>query len=78
MPNSYVYSKGGTATINVTAQNYDKKPVQTAFQVTDDPLELAARRQAGEPSLRRRARPTPAAKAQVKLTIPSPASSACW
>ena len=32
-PNSYVYSKGSTATITVTAQDYDKKPVQTAFRV---------------------------------------------
>src|SRR5664279_1439400 len=31
-PNSYVYSKGGTAIINVTAQDYDKKPIATAFR----------------------------------------------
>ena len=31
-PNSYVYSKGDTATINVTALDYDKKPVATAFR----------------------------------------------
>ncbi len=30
-PNSYVCSKGGTAIINVSAQDYDKKPVATAF-----------------------------------------------
>ena len=32
-PDSYVYSKGSTATITITAQDYDKKPVQTAFRV---------------------------------------------
>ena len=31
-PNSYVYSKGSTATISVTAQDYDKKPVATSFR----------------------------------------------
>ena len=31
-PNSYVYSKGGTAIINVSAQDYDKKPIATAFR----------------------------------------------
>jgi len=31
-PSSYVYSKGSSATINVTAQDYDKKPVATAFR----------------------------------------------
>ncbi|HVP55764.1 MAG TPA: alpha-2-macroglobulin family protein [Candidatus Eisenbacteria bacterium] len=31
-PNSYVYSKGGTAIIKVVAQDYDKKPVATAFR----------------------------------------------
>ena len=32
-PDSYVYTKGSTATVNITAQDYDKKPVQTAFRV---------------------------------------------
>ncbi len=40
-PDAYVYSKEGTAKINVTAQDYDKKPVATAFQSGDQPLELA-------------------------------------
>ncbi len=31
-PNSYVYSKGSAAIINVTAQDYDKKPIATAFR----------------------------------------------
>ncbi len=31
-PDSYVYSKGSTATISVTAQDYDKKPVATPFR----------------------------------------------
>ncbi|HEX8896236.1 MAG TPA: alpha-2-macroglobulin family protein, partial [Terriglobales bacterium] len=31
-PTSYVYSKGSTAVINVTAQDYDKKPVRTPFR----------------------------------------------
>ncbi len=32
-PDSYVYAKGSTATVTITAQDYDKKPVQTTFQV---------------------------------------------
>ena len=32
-PDSYVYTKGSTATVTVTAQDYDKKPVQTPFRV---------------------------------------------
>ena len=31
-PDAYVYSKGGTAKITVTAQDYDRKPVATAFK----------------------------------------------
>ena len=31
-PDAYVYSKGSTAKINVTAQDYDKKPVATPFK----------------------------------------------
>ena len=31
-PNSYVYTKGSSATISVTAQDYDKKPVATTFR----------------------------------------------
>jgi uncharacterized protein YfaS (alpha-2-macroglobulin family) len=31
-PDAYVYTKGSTAKINVTAQDYDKKPVATAFK----------------------------------------------
>ena len=36
-----MYSKGSTATINVTAQDYDKKPVATAIPRRAEPLELA-------------------------------------
>ncbi len=32
-PDSFVYTKGSTATITITAQDYDKKPVQTPFRV---------------------------------------------
>src|SRR6516165_8249845 len=31
-PTSYVYSQGSAAIINITAQDYDKKPVRTAFR----------------------------------------------
>lgn len=31
-PDAYVYTKGSTAKVNVTAQDYDKKPVATAFR----------------------------------------------
>ena len=59
-PTSYVYAKGDSATLNITAQNYDKQPVQTAFRV-----EMTAgpgARARAKPSPLRRARPTPAAK----------------
>ncbi len=52
-PNSYVYSKGGTATITVTAQDYDKKPVQTVVPRGDESLELAQRRGPGRHHLAR-------------------------
>ena len=77
-PDSYVYSKGGTATINVTAQDYDKKPVATAFQVTMTRWTGSAAARPAIPSLRRKARPTPAAKARSSSPFRIPASSACW
>ena len=32
-PNSFVYTKGSTATVTVTAQDYDKKPVPTPLRI---------------------------------------------
>ena len=60
-PNSYVYSKGSTATITVTAQDYDKKPVQTLVPGGDESLGLAQAARARSSRLRK-ARPTPAAR----------------
>ena len=60
-PNSYVYSKGSTATITVTAQDYDKKPVQTSFRVEMNRWNW--RKGAGPVVITtRKARPTPAAR----------------
>ena len=75
-PNSYVYSKGNTATINVTAQDYDKKPVQTAFRVEMNRWNW--RKGAGQqittiagPDRRQRQ------GAGASSRFPTPASSAC-
>jgi len=67
-PNSYVYSKDSTATITVTAQDYDKKPVQTSFRVE---MSLWNWRKGSGPVVTTSQGQTDASgKAQVKLTIP--------
>jgi len=67
-PTSYVYSKGGTATINVTAQDYDKKPVQTAFRLEMNRWNW--RTGAGAVVTTSQGQTDASGKAQVKLTIP--------
>ena len=67
-PNSYVYSKGSTATINITAQDYDKKPVQTAFRVEMNRWDW--RNGAGPIVTTSQGQTDASGKAQVKLTIP--------
>ena len=67
-PTSYVYGKGDTATIAVTAQNYDKKPVQTSFRVEMNSWNW--RKGAGPVITTTQGQTDANGKAQVKLTIP--------
>ena len=67
-PNSYVYSKGSTATINVAAQDYDKKPVQTAFRLEMNRWNW--RTGAGSVVTTSQGQTDAGGKAQIKLTIP--------
>ncbi|MGC2109415.1 MAG: alpha-2-macroglobulin family protein, partial [Candidatus Korobacteraceae bacterium] len=67
-PNSYVYTKGSTAVVTVTAQNYDKKPVQTSFQVTMNRWDW--RKGAGQVVTTSQGQTDANGKAQVKLAIP--------
>ena len=67
-PDSFVYTKGSTATITVTAQDYDKKPVQTAFRVEMNRWDW--RKGAGPQITTAQGQTDASGKAQVKLTIP--------
>ena len=67
-PDSYVYTKGSTATITVTAQDYDKKPVQTSFRVEMNRWDW--RKGAGPSITTTQGQTDASGKAQVKLTIP--------
>jgi uncharacterized protein YfaS (alpha-2-macroglobulin family) len=67
-PNSYVYAKGNTATVTVTAQDYDKKPVQTSFRVEMNRWDW--RKGAGPQIATAQGQTDAGGKAQVKLTIP--------
>jgi alpha-2-macroglobulin len=67
-PDSFVCTKGGTATITITAQDYDKKPVQTSFSAE---MKRWDWRQGGGASLATTHGQTGAdGKAQVELPIP--------
>ncbi len=68
-PDSYVYTKGSTATITITAQDYDKKPVQTIVPRGTESLGLAQRRRTIGHHVRK-GQTDASGKAQVKLTIP--------
>jgi hypothetical protein len=67
-PDSYVYTKGSTATVTITAQDYDKKPVQTTFRVEMNHWDW--RKGAGQSVTTASQGQTDASgKAQVKLSI---------
>ncbi len=67
-PDSYVYTKGSTATVTVTAQTYEKKPVQTSFQVQVNRWDW--RKGAGATVSSSQGQTDASGKAQVKITIP--------
>ncbi len=67
-PGSYVYQKGSTATINVSAQDYGKKPVQTSFRVEINQWNW--RTGSGPVVTTTQGQTDASGKAQVKLTIP--------
>ena len=67
-PDSYVYTKGSAATINVAAQDYDKKPVQTSFQIEMNRWDW--RKRAGQSVTSTQGQTDASGKAQIRLTIP--------
>ncbi len=67
-PNSYVYTKGSDATVTVSAQDYDKKPVQTTFRVEMNRWDW--RKGAGPVVITSQGQTDVTGKAQIKLTIP--------
>ncbi len=67
-PNSYVYSKGSTATVTVNAQDYDKKPIQTSFKVEMNRWNW--RKGEGPVVTTSQGQTDASGKAQIKLTIP--------
>ena len=67
-PDSYVYTKGSTATINITAQDYEKKPVQTSFQVEMNRFDW--RKRTGQSVTTTQGQTDASGKAQIRLTIP--------
>jgi uncharacterized protein YfaS (alpha-2-macroglobulin family) len=67
-PDSYVYTKGSTATVTITAQDYDKKPVPTTFHVELNRWDW--RKGAGQSVTTTQGRTDASGKAQIKLTIP--------
>ncbi len=67
-PNSYVYTRGSAAIVTVTAQDYDKKPVQTSFRVEMNRWDW--RKGAGPSVATAQGQTDAGGKAQVKLTIP--------
>jgi uncharacterized protein YfaS (alpha-2-macroglobulin family) len=67
-PDSYVYTKGSTATVTVTAQDYDKKAIQAAFRVEMNRWDW--RKGAGPSIAASQGQTDASGKAQVKLAIP--------
>ena len=67
-PDSYVYTKGSTATITITAQDYDKKPVQTLFHVELNRWDW--RKGAGQAVTTTQGQTDASGKAQVKAHHP--------
>jgi len=68
VPDSYVYTKGSTATVTITAQDYDKKPVGTTFHV--DMNRWDWRKGAGQLVTTTQGQTDASGKAQIKLSIP--------
>jgi uncharacterized protein YfaS (alpha-2-macroglobulin family) len=67
-PDSFVYTKGSTATVTITAQDYDKKPVQTPFRLEMNRWDW--RKGAGPVITTTQGQTGADGKGQVKLTIP--------
>jgi len=67
-PNSYVYSKGNTAIINVSAQDYDKKPIATAFRAEFS--RWNPQKRAAEPVSSSQGQADTSGKGQVQFVIP--------
>jgi uncharacterized protein YfaS (alpha-2-macroglobulin family) len=67
-PDSFVYTKGSTATVTITAQDYDKKPVQTPFRVEMNRWDW--RKGAGPVITTGQGQTGTNGKGQVRLTIP--------
>jgi uncharacterized protein YfaS (alpha-2-macroglobulin family) len=67
-PNSYVYSKGGTAVVNVSAQNYDKKPIATAFRA--ELSRWSWQKRSGEVLSTSQGQTDASGKGQVQFVIP--------
>ncbi len=67
-PDSYVYTKGGTATVTITAQDYEKKPIQTTFHVELNRWDW--RKGAGQSVTITQGQTDASGKAQIKLIIP--------
>jgi len=67
-PDSFVYVKGSTATVTITAQDYDKKPVQAPLGVEMNRWDW--RKGAGSSITTARVQTDAGGKARVKLTIP--------
>ncbi|MGB7556075.1 MAG: MG2 domain-containing protein [Candidatus Korobacteraceae bacterium] len=67
-PDSYVYTKGSMAIVTISAQDYDKKPVATAFRVEMNRWDW--RKGAGQVVTTSQGQTDASGKAQIKLTIP--------
>jgi alpha-2-macroglobulin len=67
-PDSFVYTNGSPATITITAQDYDKKPIQTPFHVEMNRWDW--RKGAGPVITTTQGQTGADGKGQVKLTIP--------
>jgi alpha-2-macroglobulin len=67
-PDSFVYTKGSTATVTIAAQDYDKKPVPTPFRVEMNRWDW--RKGAGPVITTTQGQTGTDGEGQVKLTIP--------
>ena len=67
-PDSYVYAKGSPATINITAQDYDKKPVATPF--TAEVSRWNWQKRTGQAILATQGQTDTGGKGNVEFTVP--------